>query len=154
MSGSPAPRPSGRTPLRAFRLVAVTVVGWLLLIAGVVALVLPGPGMLLCVLGLVVLAREYAWARRSLRWARAKSQESIARSASSRTATLASELGGLGLFVVGLAELVVGLPLLGTISASLLVVSGLIVVGTTAWARRQYLRSGGPRGPYGAGSSV
>jgi hypothetical protein len=108
--------------------------------------------MLLCLLGLVVLAREYAWARRSLRWARAKSQQSIARSSSSLGTTIASELGGLALLVVGVAELAVGLPLLGTVTASLLILSGCVVVGTTAWARRQYLRAGAA-GPYGPRSS-
>jgi len=39
MGDSPARRPPGRRPLRAFRLVAVTVVGWALLITGIVALV-------------------------------------------------------------------------------------------------------------------
>lgn len=141
MSGSRVQRSGGGAPLRAFRLIAVTVVGWLLLIAGVVALVLPGPGMLLCLLGLLVLAREYAWARRSLTWARAKTQESVARSSSSRTATAASELGGLAMVLVGLAELVVGLPLLGTVTAALLIASGCVIVGTTAWARWQYLRT-------------
>lgn len=148
MGDTPARRPPGRRPLRAFRLVAVTVVGWALLVTGIVALVLPGPGMLLCVLGLVVLAREYAWARRSLTWARAKSSQSVARSAASRSATVLSLLGGLGLLLVGLAELVIGLPLLGTVTASLLIASGLVVIGTTGWARWQYLRSPGPRGPY------
>ena len=140
MSSSRAPRSAGRTPLRAFRLVAVTVVGWLLLIAGIAALVLPGPGMLLCVLGLAVLAREYTWARRGLHWARAKSQQSIARSASSRVATAGSVLGGLALMAVGLVELVIGLPLIGTVTAVLLLASGVVVVGTTTWARRQFVR--------------
>jgi len=151
MSSSRPHGSAGRTPLRAFRLVAVTVVGWLLLIAGIVALVLPGPGMLLCLLGLVVLAREYAWARRSLQWARAKTQESVGRSSASRAATVTSELGGVALIVVGLVELVVGLPLLGTVTASLLIASGFIVVGTTAWARWQYLRSGRQTGPGATG---
>jgi uncharacterized protein (TIGR02611 family) len=150
MGSAPARRAADQGPLGALRLVAVTVVGSVLLVAGVVALVLPGPGMLLCLLGLVVLSREYAWARRSLRWARVTSQQSVARSSSSRTATVLSELGGLALAVVGLAELVVGLPLLGTVTASLLILSGAVVVATTAWARRQYVRgalSGARSGP-------
>lgn len=154
MGNSPVRESGGRTPLRALRLVAVTVVGWLLLLTGVVALVLPGPGMLLCLLGLVVLAREYIWARRSLRWARAKSKQSVARSSSNRAATVGSELGGLALVAGGVAELVVGLPLLGTVTGSLLIVSGVVVVATTTWARWQYLRTlraGGALEPGAAG---
>jgi hypothetical protein len=33
-------------------------------------LVLPGPGIAVILLGLVVLAREFSWARRVLAWAR------------------------------------------------------------------------------------
>jgi hypothetical protein len=40
------------------------VLGWLLLLAGVAALVLPGPGLLLMFAGLAVLSRQYHWARR------------------------------------------------------------------------------------------
>lgn len=42
------------------------VLGWLLLLAGVAALVLPGPGLLLLALGLWVLAKNYRWADRML----------------------------------------------------------------------------------------
>ena len=46
------------------RRILVTAAGVLLLAAGVVMLVFPGPGLLGLFLGLVVLATEYAWARR------------------------------------------------------------------------------------------
>jgi putative transmembrane protein PGPGW len=49
------------------RKAAVTVLGSLLLMAGAVALLLPGPGLLLLLSGLVVLSREYAWAARHVR---------------------------------------------------------------------------------------
>jgi hypothetical protein len=44
--------------------VMVTVGGGLLLAAGVVMLVTPGPGLLTIAAGLAVLGREYKWARR------------------------------------------------------------------------------------------
>ncbi|MGH3413651.1 MAG: PGPGW domain-containing protein [Marmoricola sp.] len=40
------------------------VLGWLLVLAGIAALVLPGPGLLMLFAGLVVLSQEYAWAER------------------------------------------------------------------------------------------
>jgi sterol desaturase/sphingolipid hydroxylase (fatty acid hydroxylase superfamily) len=40
--------------------------GWLLVVAGVAALILPGPGLLMIFGGLVLLSREYEWARRRL----------------------------------------------------------------------------------------
>ena len=46
------------------RRVLVTALGVVLLAAGVLMLVLPGPGLLGLFLGLAVLAAEYTWARR------------------------------------------------------------------------------------------
>ena len=52
----------------------VLLVGMGLVIAGIAMLVLPGPGWAAIILGLIVLASEYAWARRLLdpvrRWAK------------------------------------------------------------------------------------
>jgi len=39
------------------------VFGFTILILGVALLILPGPGLLIIVLGLVLLASEYVWAR-------------------------------------------------------------------------------------------
>lgn len=38
--------------------------GWILLVAGLLALLLPGPGLLLTFAGLAVLSTQYLWARR------------------------------------------------------------------------------------------
>ena len=51
---------------RATRVVVITVVGTVLLLAGVVMLVTPGPGLVAIAAGLAVLAREFTWARRLL----------------------------------------------------------------------------------------
>ena len=51
---------------RSARRIVVTVVGAVLLLAGAVMIVTPGPGLVVIILGLVVLATEYAWARRAL----------------------------------------------------------------------------------------
>lgn len=50
----------------AAKRVLLEVVGWLLLLAGVAAMVLPGPGLLLMAAGLAVLSRQYTWAERLL----------------------------------------------------------------------------------------
>lgn len=47
---------------RGGRVVIHSVVGGVLVAAGIVMLVTPGPGLLAIVVGLAVLAREYAWA--------------------------------------------------------------------------------------------
>jgi Putative transmembrane protein (PGPGW) len=40
------------------------VAGWILVLAGLAALVLPGPGLLLLLCGLILLATEYTWAQK------------------------------------------------------------------------------------------
>ncbi|KAA1422850.1 hypothetical protein FE697_011910 [Mumia zhuanghuii] len=46
------------------RATGVELVGWLLVVTGVAALVLPGPGLLMMVAGLAVLSNRYEWAER------------------------------------------------------------------------------------------
>ena len=54
-----------RGPVRALLVkVAVTVMGPLLVLAGVAMLVLPGPGLVVMASGVGLLALEYEWARR------------------------------------------------------------------------------------------
>lgn len=55
-----------RVVRRVSSIVAVSVIGSLLVVAGIVMLVTPGPGLLAIVAGLAVLAREFGWARRLL----------------------------------------------------------------------------------------
>jgi uncharacterized protein (TIGR02611 family) len=46
--------------------VAVTVLGLVVVLAGILMLVLPGPGMVTIIAGLAILATEYVWAERLL----------------------------------------------------------------------------------------
>ena len=46
--------------------IGVTLVGPLLVVAGLAMTVLPGPGLVVVALGMALLALEYEWARRSL----------------------------------------------------------------------------------------
>ena len=61
--------------VRTLRVAVVGIVGAALLVAGVVMLVLPGPGLLVIVAGLAVLATEFAWAERWLRRARERASK-------------------------------------------------------------------------------
>lgn len=49
------------------RRTGIEIAGWTLIVLGVAALVLPGPGLLMLVAGLAVLSLRYAWANRWLR---------------------------------------------------------------------------------------
>jgi len=48
----------------AAKRVLLEVVGWVLVLAGIAALILPGPGLLLLAAGLFVLSQQYEWAER------------------------------------------------------------------------------------------
>jgi hypothetical protein len=48
----------------AAKRIALEVVGWALVVAGIAALILPGPGLLMIAGGLVLLSQQYEWAER------------------------------------------------------------------------------------------
>ncbi|CAN5287879.1 hypothetical protein BH23ACT9_BH23ACT9_31190 [soil metagenome] len=58
----------------AARRVVVTVIGSVIIIAGVIMMVTPGPGLVAVAAGLAVLAREYDWAKRALVQVRQRSR--------------------------------------------------------------------------------
>ena len=50
----------------AARRLTLEIVGWTLLVAGIAALVLPGPGLLMVFAGMAVLSQQYDWAAKRL----------------------------------------------------------------------------------------
>ena len=60
---------------RAARRGGVFLVGTGLLAAGAAMLVLPGPGIAVIILGLVVLSAEFQWAKRALTWMRERASD-------------------------------------------------------------------------------
>lgn len=54
--------------------IGVLTVGGLVLATGIALLALPGPGWATIFVGMMILASEFAWARRSLDWARDKAK--------------------------------------------------------------------------------
>jgi uncharacterized protein (TIGR02611 family) len=87
----------------------VLLLGFGLVVAGLVMLVLPGPGWATIILGFIVLASEYAWARRLLepvrRWARRAANAALDPRVRTRNIVLASAAGVLA--VAGLTWYVV-----------------------------------------------
>lgn len=51
---------------RSSKRIAVSVIGGIFVLAGVAMLVLPGPGILVVVIGFAILGTEYAWAAAAL----------------------------------------------------------------------------------------
>jgi uncharacterized protein (TIGR02611 family) len=65
----------GRFITRNAKRVAVTIAGFLVLLAGVAMLVLPGPGIVVIIAGLAILATQYVWAERLLKRAQEKATQ-------------------------------------------------------------------------------
>jgi uncharacterized protein (TIGR02611 family) len=121
---------------------AVTIVGAALLAVGLAMMVLPGPGILLIVAGLAVLATEYVWARTLLVRAKRQAQKVQEAAVASPLRTGGSVVFALGLAALGVLMLLVkniAWPVLdstidkiwGPVTGSIMVVTGLILLTTT-----------------------
>lgn len=118
--------------------VVTAILGALLLIAGVALLVLPGPGFVLVAAGLAVLATRFEWARRPLDYAKVKAQQGIDEVARSKFRAALALLCALALIAGGVLGTVgLDIPFMNTLSAILLIASGLILIGTVVYARRK-----------------
>ncbi len=85
----------------ALRKAGVLVLGWLLVGVGVVALPLPGPGLLILLAGLVVLSQEYPWAERRVEPVKKKAFDVAKASVSSYPKLLLSALGACSIIAFG-----------------------------------------------------
>lgn len=61
--------------IKAIRKVAVALLGSIVLLAGIIMLVAPGPGLIGIIAGLLILSTEFEWAERYLHQARKKLKE-------------------------------------------------------------------------------
>lgn len=126
---------------------AVTIVGAALLLVGLALMVLPGPGILVIVAGLAVLASEYVWAQTLLRRAKRKAQQVQEAAVASRARTAASLLFAVVLGATGVLMILVddvAWPwqdrrldgLWSPVTGSILVVTAVILVTTTVLTLR------------------
>ncbi|GAB2686847.1 PGPGW domain-containing protein [Thalassiella azotivora] len=129
-------------PVRAIRRVAVTVVGSVVLVAGALMLVLPGPGLLGVAAGLAILATEYHWARRYVHRVRERAHQVSQLSAASPRNTVGAVLFAVLLAGAGVVLLVSPdlLPVGGTAAGVGLVVGGVVIcLGTVLGYRERRL---------------
>ncbi|MFJ5230074.1 PGPGW domain-containing protein [Kitasatospora sp. NPDC088391] len=118
--------------------VAFGVAGTALIAVGVVLLVLPGPGMLLILAGMVLVARAVPAFARFVEPVRAKAMQGVEASVASGWRIAGSLLAGLGLIAAGVAAgLLPDLPLAGWATGASLILSGLILLGLLAWSHRR-----------------
>ena len=127
----------------------VTLVGWLLVLVGLAALILPGPGLLLLLAGLVVLSQEYEWAERRVGPVKDKAFD-VARSGVATYPRIA--MSALGAGVVIAIGVVLGLnpeipeigpfgprlPLGGWATGSSIVASGLVALGLLLYSIKRF----------------
>jgi hypothetical protein len=85
----------------AVKRIGLEVVGWLLVVAGVAALILPGPGLLMIAGGLVVLSQQYEWAERRVEPVKREALKGAARSVETWPRVIATALMGLLIAAAG-----------------------------------------------------
>ena len=84
------------------RRVGIEVAGWGLVMIGIAAIFLPGPGLLSLFAGLAILSQQYEWAERRVRPVEVMALKSAAQSVQTWPRILASVAGALALAAVGI----------------------------------------------------
>ena len=145
------------------RRTGIEVAGWTLVILGLAALVLPGPGLLALVAGLAVLSLRYQWAHRFLRPVKDKAFETAEKGVQSWPRITASVAGALALMAAGITWGVWEIaPQWWPYNSSLwlpggwgtgtgLIISGLIALSLIIYSYRRF-RGRGSRNPRTSGS--
>lgn len=134
---------------RFARKIALSVVGVLLLAAGVAGLVLPGPGLLIMFVGILVLSLEFEWAERRVDFVRDKAMEAAEYGVATWPRIVLSALGGLGVLAAGVVWIVdpaipeiwiIGpdLPFGGLTTGIVLIVSSLVAFVLLGYSYRRF----------------
>ncbi|MFY9914150.1 MAG: PGPGW domain-containing protein [Nocardioidaceae bacterium] len=127
----------------------VTLLGWLLVLAGAAALVLPGPGLLLLLAGLVVLSQEYEWAERHVEPVKDRAIAAAKQGVATYPRIALSMLSATAVLAVGLFWWLdpeipeiwfIGpqLPLGGWTTGSGIILSGLVAWGLLIYSIKTY----------------
>jgi len=97
-----SPRQWLRVIARSAKRLMFLIVGFTVLLAGVAMLALPGPGMLVIILGLVILAQEFAWAEKVLDRTASTAAGAATRVTGNNTGRAALAFSGCALIVGGI----------------------------------------------------
>jgi hypothetical protein len=89
-----------------FRQTGVIALGWVLVVGGILLIPLPGPGMLVLVAGIALLAPHYSWARRILDPMKARAIVAAKAGVETPFRIAVSAAGGLWLLGLGVMWLV------------------------------------------------
>jgi uncharacterized protein (TIGR02611 family) len=115
-----------RTIARNAKRLLVFIVGVAVLAAGVAMLALPGPGVVVIIVGLVILATEFAWAERMLDKTTEKAAGAATKVTGNKSGQLALAASGVGMIIGGIVIAVVSSTFLAVgISVTIAGVIGL-----------------------------
>lgn len=118
--------------------VTIAIAGGVVLLVGVALLVLPGPGLLLVLAGLLLLASEFPALERYVDPVRDRAMKAAEDSVSSPLRIAGSVCAGLALIGAGVVWAVVpGLPFGGWSTGSSLILSGIILFALLVWSYRR-----------------
>lgn len=92
--------------ISATKRIALEVIGWLLVVAGIAALVLPGPGLLMIFGGMAILSQQYEWAERRLAPIKYRALKGAAESVETWPRILMSSTLAVGLVACGVVWIV------------------------------------------------
>jgi hypothetical protein len=119
---------------------SIAVVGGVVLLVGVALLVLPGPGLLLVLAGLLILASEFPALERYIDPVRDRAMKAAEESVSSPLRIAGSVVCGLGLIAAGIVwglRLFSWLPFPGWSTGSSLILSGIVLFVLLGWSYRR-----------------
>jgi hypothetical protein len=120
--------------------VTIAALGGIVLLIGVALLVLPGPGLLLVLAGLLILASEFPSLEKHIDPVRDRAMKAAEDSVSSPLRIAGSVLAGLGLFAAGIIwglRVFPWLPLPGWSTGSSLILSGIVLFVLLGWSYRK-----------------
>ncbi len=140
------------------RRVGIEVLGWTLVLIGLAALVLPGPGLLALFAGLAVLSQQYEWAERRLQPVKTAAYRSAAQSVQTWP-RIAMSLGGVA-FLIAFGVLWIVHPAApswwpvrdswwlvgGWPTGATLIASGLLALGVIVYSFRRFRGIDDPEG--------
>lgn len=118
----------------------LAVVGTVVLLVGIALLVLPGPGLLLVLAGLLILASEFPALEKHVDPVRDRAMKAAEDSVKSPLRIAGSVLAGLGLIAAGIIwglEVFPWLPWAGWSTGSSLILSGIVLFVLLGWSYRK-----------------
>ena len=134
----------------ALKRLALETLGWLLVAAGLAAIFLPGPGLLMLFGGLAILSQQYEWAERRMRPVEVAAKRAASEGVQTRLRIALSLVGVVWLWGTGVVWIVrppapAWWPLAeswwllgGQATGVSLVISGFIALALIVWSIRRF----------------